>query len=150
LKPNPVRLEPASYPHLVDIQTRFADVDPLCHLNNVRILELYQEARASFNLALWDQSELSGDRPYRLVVARQAVDYLRETRWPQPIRVGVGISRLGSSSFSLGMAMFQDHRCVGVCDTVVVCATAQGPQRLPDSWREKLGRKLLPHAEVIT
>ena len=150
MKPNPARLERASYPHAADIQTRFADVDPLWHLNNVRILEIYQEARVSFNIALWGHNAFTSDSHFRVVVVRQSIDYLGEAKWPQPIVIGVGISRLGRSSYSIGMAMFQDQRCVGICDTVLVYATAQGPERLPDAWRKELERKLLPQAEVIT
>jgi acyl-CoA thioester hydrolase len=147
VKPHAARLDLGTYPYTVDIQTRFADVDPLWHLNNVRILEIYQEARVSFNFSLWGQHDLTSNRGYRILVARQSVDYVGEVRWPDALTVGVGVSRVGGTSFSLGMAMFQARQCVGVSDTVLVYATQQGPVPLPDTWRAILKQKLLP--EVV-
>ena len=45
MKPDPQRLSPDAYPLLIEIPTRFADVDPLRHLNNVRLAEIYEEGR---------------------------------------------------------------------------------------------------------
>ena len=50
MKPHPGRLAPAIYPHTIEVQTRFADVDPQFHLNNMRIVDLYQEARLPQNV----------------------------------------------------------------------------------------------------
>ena len=47
MKPHASRLDLTVYPHQVEVQSRFADVDPLWHLNNVRLVELYQDYRRS-------------------------------------------------------------------------------------------------------
>jgi acyl-CoA thioester hydrolase len=127
----------------MEIQSRFADLDSLGHLNNVRIVELYQEARISFNLALWEAANLEV-RSHRVLVARQSVDYVAEVHWPGAICIGVGVSRTGNTSYSVGMAMFQKGECVGVSDTVLVYATAQGAAPIPERLRELLAAKMLP------
>ena len=134
------------YPHKVEIQTRFADVDPLWHLNNVRLLELYQEARTSFNRVIWESSNLDA-RSHRLLVARQSIDYLQEAEWPGPVTIGVGIARLGTKSYSLGLGMFQLGKCVGVSDTVLVYATGAVSAPLPDKLRGALRAHMLPEAD---
>ena len=143
MKPPPGRLDLSIYPHKVEIQARFADVDPQWHLNNVRILELYQEARISFNLALWGGSTLDA-RSRRLLVARQSVDYVGEVEWPGTVEIGVGVSHTGNASYSIGLAMFQAGKCVGVSDAVLVYATEHGPAPMPDRMREVLATKMLP------
>jgi acyl-CoA thioester hydrolase len=125
------------------VQSRFADVDPQWHLNNVRLVELYQEARTSFHLALWGRSNLDA-RSQRLLVARQSIDYLGEVEWPGSVSIGAGVAHTGNKSYTIGMAMFQDGKCVGVSDAVLVYATEQGSASLPERMREVLAGKMLP------
>jgi len=146
VKPHPSRLELPVYPHKVDIQTRFADIDPQWHLNNVRIAEFYQEGRVSFNRALSQEFEFEHQQGRRVLVARQSIDYLGEVQWPGLISMGVGVSHVGSTSFSLGLGMFQHGRCVGVSDAVLVYALQHGPTRIPDRLREVLEGKMLTQA----
>jgi acyl-CoA thioesterase FadM len=143
VKPDPRRLDPHIYPYKIDIQARFADMDPQWHLNNVRIAEFYQEARISFNHALSEEFDLERTPDQRVLVARQSIDYLGEVQWPGVLSVGIGVSHLGGSSFSFGLALFQASRCVGISDAVLVYATQQGPARIPDRLREVLTHKVL-------
>lgn len=135
------------YPHQVEVQSRFADVDPLWHLNNVRLVEFYQEARTSFNLALWRDLNLDA-RSHRLLVARQSIDYLGEVEWPGSVFIGAGVAHIGNKSYSIGLGMFQRGRCVGVSDTVLVYATEQGSAPLPEPMRDALRAKMLPNTEL--
>jgi acyl-CoA thioesterase FadM len=143
VKPDPGRQDPRIYPYKIDIPARFADIDPQWHLNNVRIAEFYQEARISFNHALSEDFDLEHERERRVLVARQSIDYLGEVQWPGLLSVGIGVSHVGGSSFSFGLAMFQASRCVGISDAVLVYATLQGPARVPDRLRDVLTRKML-------
>lgn len=144
MKPNPLRLNLQTYPHKVDIQARYADVDPQWHLNNVRIVELYQEGRIAFNRAVSREIALTHEAGRRMVVARQSIDYLLEVKWPGTITIGAGVTRIGGASFSLGLGMFQNGECVGVSDAVHVYVVEQGPTRIPEGLREVLERKMLP------
>jgi acyl-CoA thioester hydrolase len=144
MKPNPRRFDPSIYPHTLEITARFADMDPQWHLNNVRIAEFYQEGRVSFNHALRAEIGFERERGTRTLVARQTIDYLGEVKWPGPITIGVGISRVGGASFTMALGMFQNEKCVGISDAILVHADAKGPTRLPDVWRAALSTKLLP------
>ena len=144
MKPNPRRLDLTVYPHQLDLQARFADVDPQWHLNNVRIAEFYQEGRISFNRALSQEFHLEREKGQRILVVRQSLDYLAELEWPGVITVGVGVSRVGGASFALALAMFQNGRCAGISDATLVYATKDGPTRIPDRLREVLSGKMLP------
>jgi acyl-CoA thioester hydrolase len=146
VKPNPGRLDLKIYPHRVDITARFADIDPLWHLNNVRIMELYQEARISFNGVYAREIDPESTRGRRVVVARQSIDYLGEVKWPALITIGVGVSRVGTTSYSLALAMFHKDKCVGVSDAVLVHALDQGPAPIPQALRDALSKKMLPES----
>jgi acyl-CoA thioester hydrolase len=150
VKPNPGRLDLTIYPHRVDISTRFADIDPLWHLNNVRIMELYQEARISFNSVhtseIGPESAPKSTQGRRVLVARQSIDYLGEVQWPAVVTIGVGVSRVGTTSYSLALAMFHKDKCVGVSDTVLVYALVQGPVPIPEALRDALRKKMLPES----
>ena len=146
VKPNPGRLDLNVYPHRVDISARFADIDPLWHLNNVRIIELYQEARISFNAVYTQEFGLEPTQGKRVLVARQSIDYLGEVQWPAVVTIGVGVSKVGKTSYSLALAMFHHEKCVGVSDAVLVYATHQGPAPIPETLRDALRKKMLPES----
>ncbi|MBC7984410.1 MAG: acyl-CoA thioesterase [Candidatus Obscuribacterales bacterium] len=141
---HPSRLDLASYPHRFDIVARFADIDPQWHLNNVKIAEYYQEGRVSFHRALKQQFDIERGRGSRTLVAHQSMDYLSEIAYPGSVNVGVGVLRIGTTSYTLGLALQQNNRCVGLATAVLVHANAEGPAPLAARWRDILQSKLLP------
>jgi acyl-CoA thioester hydrolase len=82
----------------------------------------------------------------RILIAHQSIDYLREASYPGTLEIGIGVLRIGNSSYTYGMAMFQDGACVSTSDAVLVYADANGPARLPDAYRRRLEGWLMPAA----
>ena len=80
----------------VPVQLRFADLDPLNHVNNVAYFALMETARVEF---LRTQAKtLFG----RLVIAHAECDYLGEIRGgTRSVDVEVSVERVGTSSFTL-------------------------------------------------
>ncbi len=121
--PNPLphRLDPAIYPVHQIAQTRFQDMDINGHLNNVAFAALFENARVQLNRNVrpW------ADRPAneRTMVAAVEINYLREGNFPDDVTVCSGIGRIGTSSWTIEQAMFQNGQCIATCDTVVVCRT---------------------------
>ena len=132
------------YPFRVEILARYADVDPLWHINNVAIAQYYEEARVSTTRRIMGGGRIPTGPDLRRLLARQSIDNLREAGYPGRLTVGVGVLRIGNSSYTLGMAMFQDGNCVSVSDAVLVVADATGPTRLPEDYRERMQALLLP------
>jgi len=126
-RPSPLRADPASYPNKVQILARFADVDPLWHINNVAIAQYFEEARVSTIRAMSGNSRIPATADERILIAKQTIDYVSEGNYPGALCVGIGVVRIGITSFTLGMAVFQDKRCVAVSDAVMVLANDQGP-----------------------
>ncbi|MGV3731288.1 MAG: acyl-CoA thioesterase [Sphingopyxis sp.] len=120
-KPESWRLNPASYPSRGEFQTRFQDMDVNGHLNNVAFAALFESGRVLLNR----QVRPLDDRPAneRTMVAAVEINYLAEGNFPDPVEIATGIGRIGTSSWTIVQAMFQNGRCIATCDTVVVCRT---------------------------
>ena len=144
MKPDPRRLEPAAYPLKVRILARYADVDPLWHINNVAMAQYYEEARVSATMSVMGGERIPTSTGGRILIVHQSIDYLREASYPGALEVGIGVLHVGNSSLRYGMAMFQDGACVSLSEAVLVYATASGPTRLPDEYRRRLESWLMP------
>ena len=134
----PFRLDPERYPLKVNVLARYADVDPLWHINNVAVAQYYEEARVSTTMLVMGGKRIGTPEGERILIAHQSIDYLREGTYPGALEVGIGVMRIGRSSFRYGMAMFQDGACISVSEAVLVYADAQGPAALPEAYRRRL------------
>jgi acyl-CoA thioester hydrolase len=85
--------------------TRWADVDVYGHLNNARYFELIDTA-VNAHLA-----EATGTDIRRLpaigVVAEVSCRYFREVTYPEPVDLGLAVERLGGSSITYRIGIFQ-------------------------------------------
>ena len=144
-KNDPIRRQASTYPVVVPILSRFGDMDTLGHINNIAIAQYFEEARVSGLRQM-----LGGDHAWRdgvrVVIARLTVDYLHEATYPGTLEAGVGVLRVGNSSFTLGLGLFQNAVCVAVSDAVMVNAHAGGSVRLPEQFRSRLSERLLRRA----
>ncbi len=140
---NPHRLDPSYYPARVPILARYADVDPLWHINNVALAQYFEEARVASMKQMFGDLRIPTPAGERVLLAHQSVDYLREAGYPGTLEAGVGVLRIGNTSWTLGMGMFQAGRCVTISDAVLVYADASGPARVPDNYRSRLEAWLL-------
>ncbi len=133
-RPELWRLSPDAYPFTTDVQTRWADLDMLGHINNVSMAGLFEEGRGRFNRSL----ELHhGSRGIRWLVAAVAINYLAEAHHPRDVTVASGIGHIGSRSWTILSAAFQNGVCVATCDTTLVYTDTNGSAPFPDSFRAK-------------
>jgi acyl-CoA thioester hydrolase len=107
----------SDYTYWIDEHVRFSDLDPLGHANNAAISGYFESARvALFHDA--GNSPVSG--PRSVVIARLAIDFRAELRYPAKIRIGTRVTRFGRSSLTLAGAVFQGDTCVATCEVVCV------------------------------
>lgn len=126
-----------TYPVLREITTRVGDLDGHGHLNAIRLGQYYEDARASFYGVA-----LAGTERGRVLVAQITTRFLGEGHWPAPLLVGTGISKVGRTSFEMVQGLFQDGRCLGLCETVLVNTSEGRPSPLADDVRAGLERIL--------
>ena len=120
-RPEAWQLEAANYPITQVCQTRFQDVDPNRHLNNVAFASLFEHARVRLNRELRPWKERPKNE--RSMVAAVTINYLREGSYPDDVTVCSGVSKIGTSSYVISQAMFQHEKCIATCDSVIVCRT---------------------------
>lgn len=134
---DPSRLEADNYPYATSVETRFQDLDPLGHINNVAMAALFENGRVRFNreLLVERKRRVAGER---WLIARVEVNYLAEGHFPDPITVVSGIGRIGSSSWDIVSAAYQNGKCIGLCDTTIVKTNADGSAPIGDEFRREL------------
>jgi acyl-CoA thioester hydrolase len=145
MKPDPYRLLSSAYPVTIEVATRYGDLDSLNHINNVSYAGLFEEARFRFNLFVRGHRTVEDFRDEgRFVLVASNLSFLKEAFYPESVSIGVGVTRLGRTSYSLGCGMFQAGICVAVNDTTVVHTGEQDPIPLPEATRILLdGYRLL-------
>ena len=139
-KPESWRLNPASYPVAIELQTRFQDMDINGHLNNVAFADLFESGRVLLNRDVRPLDERPANE--RTMVAAVEINYLAEGNFPDPVQIATGIGRLGTSSWTIVQAMFQNGGCIATCDTVVVCRTDGQAKPLRAAMVAELEEKL--------
>jgi acyl-CoA thioesterase FadM len=149
----PWRRDPAFYPFLLDLPTRYADVDAERHVNNVAVQSLHAEIRSQWHMALMGREGwlgLTGQvRP-----AAVATDFIAVTHYPAPVRCGLALLETTREGYTLASAMFQDGHCVSIqecrmaaCDGVERVAL---PARLGESLAGYgLAKEAPPHAANV-
>jgi acyl-CoA thioester hydrolase len=136
MRPEPYRLLLESYPFVAEVPTRFGDVDPLQHLNNVAIAGIYEEARVQLHRRI--DTDAVREKAGRTVIAQVTLRYLAEGFYPAVLQVAGGILRVGGSSYEIGQALFQDGRCIGLAETVLVHTRERKSHPMADEHRAAL------------
>ncbi len=140
----PERLVLASYPYHTTIEPRFGDVDALRHLNNVALAGIFEEARLRFSAGF--RHHPAGEGNERPMLAEATIRYLAQGHYPGTLTAGVGVLRVGRSSYAIGQALFQNDRCIGTADIVIVYTADGRPHPLPERFRAALDAALIPLA----
>jgi acyl-CoA thioester hydrolase len=132
-RPDPALLEPARYPFTHTVTTRFADVDPNQHLNNVALAAMMEDARVRFNQAIGLNVKM-GER--RAMVASVGMEYLAQGHFPQPVGAHCGIEQVGRTSWSIAQLLTQDGQAVAFARSVIVAIVNDRPAPVPGDYRE--------------
>jgi acyl-CoA thioester hydrolase len=136
MQPDPLRLQLDAYPFRIEIPARFGDMDALRHLNNVALAGFYEDGRVQLHHRLAEG--LPHDPEARSLVAQVTLRYLAEGFYPGVLTVAGGVTRIGNSSYEFGQALFQNGRCIGLADTVLVHTRAGRPASVPELLRQAL------------
>lgn len=134
---DPARRTLATYPIVVPVLARFADMDVAAHVNNVAVAQYFEEGRSAALRVLLSRARY-GDPADRVLVARVAIDYVREGNYPGTFDVGVGVLKCGDTSLTLGQGLFQDGECVALCDAVLVRMNEHGKTPWAEAMRQDL------------
>ncbi len=132
----------ANYPFSCNMGTRFQDLDPLGHINNVAMAALFENGRVRFNRSLsriWEERD-HGDR---WLIARVEVNYIAEAHFPGDIEICSGVARIGGSSWDILSAAFQHDTCVAVSQSTLVLQRKSGNNALGELLRTELEARMV-------
>ncbi len=134
---------------IVEIPTRWADLDALGHVNNTRFFTFDETARLDYFGELMRNDDQFW-KAHGLILARIECDFISQLRHPASVRAGFRIERLGRSSMNTLAAYFVDGKPVAISRGVVVWFdyNNQKPLAIPDSVRQMIrGRERIAPLE---
>ena len=134
--------DPGRFSHWAADTLRYCDTDRQGHINNIAFATFCETGRMKFLLDRPAPLEPAG---HSFVIARLAIDFRGEMRWPGEVRIGTATLSIGRSSFTLGQGLFVDEACVATAESVVVL-TDEATRRsahLPEDARARLSELLL-------
>ncbi len=120
---------------------RYADLDPVGHVNNTAYSIYIENARTMLFHRVMQQlgpGHEFGNLDW--ILRRIELDFLREIRYPGEVEVGLSITRMGTSSMILEIGIFTAHYCAATSHGVSVCfdTVARTSRRIPDRLRHAL------------
>jgi acyl-CoA thioester hydrolase len=129
--------------HESELTVRFADLDPLGHLNNVAIVAMLESGRVDFS---HDEGLLDGPvTPF--VLAALHVDYRAQGFYRDVLRLSTGVARIGRTSFTLRQRLWRPADEVTIVDADAVCVVLGEDRRtsapIPDDMRARLEARLV-------
>jgi acyl-CoA thioester hydrolase len=117
---------------------RYADTDRQGHVNNAVFATFLESGRVSL---LYDPARPLAPPGAAFVIARLALEFRSEIRWPGEVMIGTRVLRLGHSSVTLGQGLFVNGTCAAAAETVIVLMdeATRKSRPLPEPARIALG-----------
>jgi acyl-CoA thioester hydrolase len=142
---DPRTLTRAHFDHLVAVTTRWSDNDMYGHLNNAVYYELFDSAINGWLITGAGVDVLT--LPEVGVVAESGCRFLRELEYPRPLEVGVRVERLGRSSITYVLGLFDvessEPAAVGHWVHVYIDRSARTSVPIPAAVRDLLDDAVL-------
>lgn len=129
----------ADYPVLWPVPTRWADNDHYGHVNNVTYYSYFDTAVNAYLIA--ESGVDIRALPAIGVVAETSCTYRSELSFPDALRVGLAVDRLGTSSITYALAIFRESgpdlslAATGRFVHVYVDSATRRPVPVPDEIR---------------
>ncbi len=117
-RPESSRMTDQYYSHFVEYDTRFCETDLFSHINNVAIVNYYEDSLSDYIVDLLGLGgsfyidEIGG-------IAFSDVCFLGQVSYPGRIVVASEFVEGGPKAISIHQAIFQNNICVGVRDVVI-------------------------------
>ncbi len=129
--------DPGVYGHWTRDIIRFADLDPLNHVNNVAFSTFFESGRVKY---LADHGPSVDDPKFGWMAVRLCIDFTGQLNYPGSVDIGSRTMRLGRSTVVVGSGLFEDGRCAATaeCVMVLVDRSTNSSTELPGDLRRTL------------
>lgn len=131
--------EPSGFPVLIEHEARYADLDPSRRIGRDALVRWFEDARVAVERDTFGADLVARlQSRVRLLLAAIRVDVLAPLRVTGSYRIGVGVSHVGTTSFSYRYAVFAGDECVATGESTSVHTDGDAPAPLPGEVREAL------------
>lgn len=134
-KPDAALLDPSRYAFAHEISTRFADLDPNGHINNVAMAAVFEDSRVRFLHGAGFREALGA---LRFMVASVSIDYLAQAHFPHPMTCHTAGLAMGNASWTVQQLVLQSGAPVATAQSTIVCTDGQRPVALTETLRAML------------
>ncbi|WP_406832769.1 thioesterase family protein [Pedococcus sp. KACC 23699] len=145
---DPRSLTRAHFDHVVPATTRWSDNDMYGHLNNAVYYELFDSAINGWLIGSAGIDVMA--LPELGVVAESGCRYFRELEYPRPLEVGVRVERVGRSSITYALGLFDaesaELAALGHWVHVYIDRTSRATVPIPAVVRDLLDDAVLARA----
>jgi acyl-CoA thioesterase FadM len=146
-----LRPAPASaYPVQIEHPARYSDLDPSRRIGRDALVRWFEDARVAVERDAFGAdlvTRMRGD--VRLLLASVRVEVLAPLRVTGRYRIAVGVTRLGTSSFSYAYGVFAGDECVATGESTSVHVVRGEAAPLPAPMRAALTALRMPGAEPV-
>lgn len=130
-----------AYPYVVPITTRWMDNDVYGHINNVAYYSFFDTAANRF---LIEHGLDIATSPVIGLVVESKCEYHAPLAYPEPLRAGVRVDRLGNRAVTYGIAIFSERDAMAAAHGhfvhVFVDRRSRTPVAIPPPLRAALER----------
>ncbi len=136
---HPEREVPSYYNHWIDETVRFHDLDAYNHVNN-NVIGIYFECARMAHLEKVQPKGWLTDAHF--VLAKNTILFMNELHYPNKIRIGQRVLRLGETSMTVCAGIFLGDTCIALGETVSVWIgnKTRRPEKIPADIRAALER----------
>ena len=107
----------SGYSHWMTELVRWSDTDMVGHVNNIAFAVYCETGRTHFMRKFVDKD---ANPRAMFLIAQLTVNFIGEINWPATIDIGTGVLSVGRSSCRVGQGLFDDERCVGSAESIMV------------------------------
>jgi len=142
-------LTPDQFRVFLDWPVQWGDQDLFGHVNNIVYFRWFESARVEY-LNRLGFARLHGDEDHGPIIAHLACNFRRQLEFPDTVRIGTRVTRLGHTSFAVEHGIWSTSKggtlvADGNSTIVFFDYSNQKPTRVPDEIRRKIeeleGRK---------
>ena len=131
------------YPSILSIPVQWGDMDALGHVNNTVPIRWFESSRISY-MEQVEMDKMLDELGFGVILASVNCSYRRQMHYPDTVRVGCRVSRVGRTSITLHHIVFsgQLEQTAAKGESVIVSFdyANQRPVRVPEAIRTKLAQ----------
>ena len=122
----PIKIKKSDFKFMINLDTRWGDMDCIGHVNNATFLTYVETARIKL-------IEKLGFKSVPIIMASIKIDYINQLKYPSTMEIGQKISRIGNSSFDILTGIYNKNlgELVTISTTTLVCFNYKTQKIIP-------------------